>query len=598
MRSGSRLLFLVVVFIAIVAALNWPLVSHLSTHVIGRHFEDAFEVLWQLDWTHAALFQKGSSPFFSPDVYYPHGWYLASGAQPVWWMVAFSPLTHLLGSTVTYNVVMLATFVMGGLGVCLLVMHLGGGSLAGILAGCVYMVAPVLTLRQGGHLHILLSAQWLPYLALFSHKSLESSGSRRSREWLVAGVFLALSLLGHWQFLFMSPLIPLCIVGFGRAEALLRRRLSLLIRIGLLSAVLVAPFALLALNARAQMFTDRMYFPMAQSDGYSMSPDHLLIPNALHPIWGKWTTQMFSIPSEADLVSIGYVAAVLALLALLKTSSEKVPYVILTALAIMLAMGTSLHWNTQRVTLSLPPQLAGAAHAVLRQILDPAMLPAGNRIILPLPLVILFRVLPLFDSVRVWGRYMIVGMLGIAVLSGLGALWVSSRFRYGRQVVPVLIVIVLLEGLTAPYVNFTQVASNARSVDTWLASQSPRVAVIEYPLPAINKLALYSQSLHGQRVANGYMSMNPTYFDRAMSTLGTWPGEGTIPLLREWKIDYVLLNGTLDPSFQEEILPAVRKLPGLCYVRSFVGSFKGLTDVYVFRVIKPEETCSDDGSAQ
>ncbi|HEY4722685.1 MAG TPA: hypothetical protein VII92_12605, partial [Anaerolineae bacterium] len=45
-RAASALVLLVL----IVLGMNVQLVAHLSTHVIGRPFEDAFEVVWQLSW--------------------------------------------------------------------------------------------------------------------------------------------------------------------------------------------------------------------------------------------------------------------------------------------------------------------------------------------------------------------------------------------------------------------------------------------------------------------------------------------------------------------------------------------------------------------
>jgi hypothetical protein len=47
-----------------------------------------------------ALFDLRVNPFVAPDVYYPLGWHLASGAQPPWYYAALAPLTRLLGEVV------------------------------------------------------------------------------------------------------------------------------------------------------------------------------------------------------------------------------------------------------------------------------------------------------------------------------------------------------------------------------------------------------------------------------------------------------------------------------------------------------------------
>jgi hypothetical protein len=73
--------------------LNWPLMLHLNSHVIGRPVDDAFEVLWQLWWMQLAVFDQHVQPFYTPDMSYPRGWYTASGAQPGWYFLALAPLT-------------------------------------------------------------------------------------------------------------------------------------------------------------------------------------------------------------------------------------------------------------------------------------------------------------------------------------------------------------------------------------------------------------------------------------------------------------------------------------------------------------------------
>ncbi|MFN2223265.1 MAG: hypothetical protein ACK2UH_11975, partial [Candidatus Promineifilaceae bacterium] len=79
-KKIQRHLLALGVIALILCLMNYQLVLHASTHVVGRPFEDAFDVLWQLSWMDTAVFEKGVNPFFSPDVFYPHGWYLASSA--------------------------------------------------------------------------------------------------------------------------------------------------------------------------------------------------------------------------------------------------------------------------------------------------------------------------------------------------------------------------------------------------------------------------------------------------------------------------------------------------------------------------------------
>ena len=70
--------------------------------------------------------------------------------------------------------------------------------------------------------------------------------------------------------------------------------------------------------------------------------------------------------------------------------------------------------------------------------------------------------------------------------------------------------------------HFTEVASNTRPIDRWLASQPEPMSLIEYPLPAASKLAMYRQSLHRSTVVNGYMRPSePTRLQQAAAH--AWP---------------------------------------------------------------------------
>jgi hypothetical protein len=576
------------IFIAIVGLCHWPLVLHLSTHVVGRPFDDVFGVLWDLDWAQRAVFEKQVSPFFMPDVYYPHGFYVSSSSPPMWWFVVLSPLTRLWGPVVTYNVSSLAAYILAGLGMYCLVTYLGGQWLGGILAGCIYIVAPVLTIRMGGHMDILLSSLWLPYLALFSHKAVQEPGLRT---WLLAGLLLGLTSLGHWQFAFVAPSLPLVLIGLGQSSYSLRQRVALIFKIGITALVAVLPFLAITIYARSQMYTDTPLFSMATADFFSLSIDRLFVPNPLSSIWGEWSLAVFPVSSEASAISIGYLAVLGSVIGMLSKWPQRRAYLALLAIAVIVAMGITLHWNEQRVVLPLPTALARAIRPMVESIVGPDLMPSGEATVIPLPLAILYRAFPILGVTRVWTRYMIVGMLAIGVLAGFGATFIARRFlRFAHFVVLLMLGLVLLEGLVTPYRCFTDVSANQRPIDRWLADQQPSVSLIEYPLPFADKLSMYRQSLHHQRLVNGYASVVPSYFAEASPTLGTWPNAAGVDLLRGWRVDYVLVNGNLDDTFQKDILPKIHAVEGLCLTRTDTEPERN-RQTLLFRILQDGQTC-------
>ena len=129
-------------------------------------------------------------------MFFPHGWYLASGAQPTWYYVLLSPLTAAVGPVVAYNVITLATFIIGGFGVYWLARRLTGSLPAAVIAGCAYMVAPFFTSRVGGHTHVLFGMMFLPYAV---GATLAAMTEARAGRWVaLGGVLLAATILSHW----------------------------------------------------------------------------------------------------------------------------------------------------------------------------------------------------------------------------------------------------------------------------------------------------------------------------------------------------------------------------------------------------------------
>lgn len=589
--TGRRLPdgLMLAVFAGFVGLANWPLIAHLSTHVQGRPFDDVVGIVWGLDWTQRAIFNLQVSPFFMPDVFYPHGFYVASSSPPIWWFAVLSPVTRLIGPVATYNLASLTAYVAAAFGMYKLVTALGQNRSAGIVAGCVYIAAPILTLRLGGHFDVLFSSLWLPYVAWLSQRSLHETSHRI---WLLAGLTLGLSFLGHWQFVFLAPLLPVIIIGLGRAQIGWRQRLARLAVVGLTGLIVAAPFAAITFDARSQMYAASPAFSTVVADGASLSPDRLVVPNPLNSLWRKWSQTVFPMAGESTAVSVGYVALIAAGIGLARRWPQRRTYGVLLGVAVLLAMGLTLHWNAHQVVLTDPPPLIGAVRPLVESVVGADLMPPGDTaLVIPLPLAILYRLFPPLSLTRVWARFMIVGMVALGVLAGAGVGWLTTRF--GARAVSLtaaMVALIFVEGLTAPYAAFTEVSVNARPIDRWLAGQS-NVSLVEYPFNSLtNKLAMYRQSLHGQSIVNGYASIEPSYLAAAAPILGTWPTSAAVDLLRTWHVDYVLVNGTNDPKFLNEVLPGIQSVPTLCLERDD-NEPELNRHTYFFRVVANGQEC-------
>ena len=592
-------------FLLLVLALNYPLVLKLNTHIAGRPIDDTFEVLWQLSAVQRAVFETHSNPFYTPNVFYPQGWYTASGAQPPWYLLLLSPLTAVAGPVLTYNLAVLATFVLGGFGVYWVARGLTGQTVAGLIAGCAYIAAPIFTLRFGGHLHTLLAMMFLPYAvgamlrALGAGTSTDSAAGGGAsaaawpgRRWVaLAGVFLAATILSHWYFMFIATLPIAGLALTAHSPLPWRARLTRLVIIGVLTGALIAPALLLTMQAREAMLPGGGVFLLSDADRQGFSPDYLFSPNQLHPFWRGRIHAIFPVFGEWDVVALGYAAMLLAAAGLLTAPWRQTrPLVVVGLISFVLGLGPTLRWRGQRVEVAVPPRLANALAPLLRDVRELA----PGRVPILLPDFVLYYALPFYSAIRVWSRFAVPLTLVVALLAGFGAAWLLGKGRGGRLAAVVLGALVVFEGVVVPYQNFTEVAVTHRAVNDWLADQPAGTTLIEYPLPWVNGLAMYSQSLHGQRLVNGYMSFTPAFLAQVAPQLGEWPNAAALPILRGWGVDYVVVSALPQVDvFRDTIWPDMLALDGLCLVQNFPDALPLMEfqETHVFAVTQPGTPC-------
>ncbi len=577
----------------IVLALNAPLLPHLRTHAIGNPSDDVFEILWQFDWLARAVLDLRVNPFYAPGVFYPQGWHLASGGYPAWYFLPLGLLGRAIGPVLAYNQALLATLWLSAYGAYRLAHLLCGERRAALVAGCIYLTAPVLTLRWGGHLNILMGAAGLPFVVYHLVRLLRGEG----RPWaqaLATGAWLAATVAACWYFAFIATLPLAVLVVAWRGGLPWRRRLPLLLAAGALCAACLAPAAWLTARARAATFDSGGRFLVQWSDSASLSPDGLLHPNPLSVLWRVKIQRAFPLRGEEDVVAIGYVALALAAVGLARRQGfSRRPWVAMLVVALLLAMGTSLHWNSERVELAVSPAVSAFYQRLAPDL--PSLEP--GRVPILLPGYWLARYVPFYDAMRIWARYEIVIALGSAVLAAVGLAALARRAgRWGLSLCGALCLAVLLEGAIIPYAWVTPVAINARpQVNAWLAAQPEGTALIEYPLvPVVEKLAMYSQALHHRSVVNGSMSYPPSYRQRAAETLGTWPNAKAVKLLRAWGVDLVVMNGKQsDPKFAG-VLGQMAVLEGVEHVASFSQGYWGYDAVTIWRMVGPDTAPTPD----
>lgn len=472
--------------LALGAVLTWPLTPLLSRGLpydLGDPLLNAYILAWDAD-----RLRHGLTGLWDATLFYPYPDTLAWSEHLLGTALFTAPLQWVTGNPVlAYNVAMLGSYALAGVGMFGLVRHLTGRTDAALIAAVAFTCAPHRVLH-GSHLQVLLSG-WMP-LGLWALHTYFATGQRRA----LAGLVATFALLGlsNGYFLYFFAATVLVVTG---GELL---RLMLAVRRDPAGGGLRPMRACVELSVAAAAIGAVMlpvalvYLDVQQTMGFSRSRDEILMFSATLDDYRRALPQMVTWPG----VLAGGVAertlfpgGVVLLLALAGSSGAAWPagerpghtagrglrltYLALALVALWLSMG--LH------------------HA---------------------PYEWLLAHVPGFSGLRVPARMAVVVSLALCVLAGFGSASLLRRMASPalRAGLCLLLTLGLLrDGYGGPVaINVVEPPSRERTTLTrWMAMQ-PAGAVLEWPLFAsrdgwIRNLPAQMASLdHTRRIVNGY----------------------------------------------------------------------------------------------
>jgi len=582
--TGARPSGVLLFYAALTLLMTYPLVAILSHGVLGPP-GDNLEYLYKLWWFKRSLFDLHVSPFFNPNVFYPSGYYLALHEMSLANVALGMPLTVLWGETVSYNALLLLSFVLSAFGAYLLALRWTGKRLAALLSGilfafCSYRMAHL----AGGHLNLLGTA-WLPFLFICLDLLIERS---RTRWAVLAGLFFALMALSSWYYAPMLAIFAAVYVLWRcrpwRKRLLQRRLLGALALAVVVAGVLMLPSLIPTLQQRNAR---EMVFPLREVDMFSASVEDPVMPNVMQPLWGKAIAPFYAQRSDVLelIIPLSWLGILLAGVALWRTRTPgSTAFALLLALSLLLALGTTLHVDGQRVYVPVPPTVeriftASMGWLAKRLALSPQPsyyeLSVPGSIYVPLPTLAFYLCLPFFDAMRVWARFGLISAFALAILAGMGlarilrALKGVVRWRHWDVALGGLCLAAVFELWAAPNpFGWTQVRQ--QPLDLWLAQQPGRGAVAQLPLWRSERgPALYASTVHGRPIAYGYGAFFPSEYRQKRPLLYDFPTPQGIALLQEWGVQYVVLRADSFGEQWSEVQRRVSQTDALHLVATF-----------------------------
>ena len=525
-QSLRRNLIVIAAYLLLTLVFTYPLITQFSTHVIGGGKLDNYEYIWKMWWIPHAL-TNGINPFFISTINYPSGYYLAYGEITPIHTFLLIPLTLVFGEVVTYNLAVIGSTILTGWITFLLARRWFARlidepddrllTLAAFFAGAAFAFCVSRQEKLTGHLP-LFDTEWMVLALLAFDLWLET---RKPRHAALTALALSLGALSSWYFAFiLALLLPVYLIAYGvnwRQFLTDRRSWQALALVVVIVGVTNVPFLIPYLQLNTQGAT---FVPIQDASFWAASPTDYLIPNPLNPIWGSVMSKIiwpFPSPMITEFViSLGLVTLLLGLYGSRRTKGK--------------------HWRALKWMIVVAFVLSLGPYLYL------------SRLPLNIPLLdlLLRRILPSADSIRSWGRFSMVVMLGFSLLASAGLLVAlhsaerPSVRRYRNAIAALVIAMMLFEAWIGPVHT---VPVEPRPVDLWLAQQPDNAPIMEFPLSAaLSGPGMYYTRFHGKPVTYGYGTYLPLLYTQQHPALLTFPSDASLDQLKTWGVHYVLVT--------------------------------------------------------
>ncbi len=529
-------------FFLLTALMSYPLIFNLDK---ASDFGDPLFISWNLSWNVHNLF---SDPIhlFDTNIFYPNKNTLAYSEHIIGLSILAIPVFLITDNPiVSYNILILISFVFSGFGTYLLALHLTRNRFASIVAGIVFAFFPY-RFFQLGHLHVL-STQWIPFSFLFLFRFFEQRDNRNMVLFLLFAILQILSSGSHAIFFSISAGITglfLLIESKGYTD---KKLVVKIIFVLIISTVILLPFYIPYFENQSKMGFIREKYEIeyfsARIENYLASTSHLYYP--LTSGLGKVESYLFP----------GIITVLLTLIGILfhpgtrDIQFKKRSLIVFIDVAIVISIflilitlitgGNDINLFALRLRSRnlLSPWVALTVLILIRRPLNKYRQPfilssfiwADKLQLLFLILTFLalslslgvgavqsdkfynlfYNYIPGFRFIRVPAR---IGMFVSFFLSLLSAYGIQRliSFKPFKKVIFVIIPLILIEYASFPLTLHP--LGETPEVYKWLENEKGDFPIIELPIdnPMLNVQYVYYSTVHRKKLVNGYSGFFPS----------------------------------------------------------------------------------------
>jgi len=624
-RSG---LVVLAFFFAFSLFMTFPLILHISDS-IPDSLGDSYYNIWVMSWNKHALFSPGEN-ILDTNIYYPHKntlYYadplILESALNAFLMMGFK------NPILTYNILFLFTFVLCGMGMYQLTLHLTGSRWAAVLAGLIFSYFPN-KFAHLPHLEILFFG-WMPLVFLFLHRFFKNPNFKNLLGFCL--FYFLQSISCSYYAVYITLFIIFFVLYFAYTKGWFLKK-DFWIKMSaavLLLLVFLMPLYYPYLTVRKEMSFSRSleeveFNAASPTDFFSVPPYNRiygkwlggqqpgekqifpgLIPLLLTFLWwlnrrrGRSKTdgkrRMFLLWNVFNVFLLGFIFwlakndgfdLVIGDQKILTVHNFRNPLILLgISLALRIYLGRKALWSRLNKIFKISlKQRFGPKHipddilsqnfyffsAVLAAllVLGPTLSVFGQEIVKG-PYYFLYYLFPGFDGLRVPPRFIVIVMLGLAVLCAYAVAGLKKRRAPSSRpfLIPAFIgVLVIVEYLSIPLTLIR--AQRPEEIPPIYASvqKLPEdVVLLKFPMPrehqyTFDSVAMYHSIYHWKRLVNGYSGYFPVGYKILREAMEFFPSWETFVLLADLGVDYVLIrSGGYRPYLPEFALKRIKEFP-------------------------------------
>ena len=130
-----------VTFTILTLILTYPVILKLSTHFMCDG-GDGFQNMWNMWWLKTSLLSLKTNPYYTTYLHYPDGISLLFQTFNPFNGLISIPLQFMFKMEIIYNLIVIFSFIMSGIGMYLLARYLIKNRPAAFIAGAIYTFCP------------------------------------------------------------------------------------------------------------------------------------------------------------------------------------------------------------------------------------------------------------------------------------------------------------------------------------------------------------------------------------------------------------------------------------------------------------------------